>query len=173
MKRKLTYFGVTAMAILFLGFGYSCSRDGDYLSEFEVRKMIEDALRENNQNLEFTEWEIVPITVGANEWEWNSSLSQWEAVYTLPGLTNFIYEDGAVLGFVFLGSQNVDEVQKPLPYINTYYDEENDVTFTETISYDYQYSGNQSTVAFYIKDSALAEDSNAPVTYNFRIVMIW
>ena len=60
--------------------------------------MIEDSLRENNQNLEFTEWEIVPITVGANEWEWNSSLSQWEAVYTLPGLTNFIYEDGAVLG---------------------------------------------------------------------------
>ncbi len=33
--------------------------------------MIEQALQENNANLEFTQWEIVNIQVNQNDWEWN------------------------------------------------------------------------------------------------------
>ncbi len=172
MKRKLSYFTLTTTLILIFGFGYSCSTDGDYLTEFEVRRMIEQALRENNQNLEFTQWEIVNITVNANDWEWNSNSSQWEAFYNFPELTEFIYENGAMIGYVFLGTQNIDEVQKLLPYIETYYNEGSGQTFTETISVDYQF-GNPSTIGFFIKDSQLAQDPAAPSNYNFRIVLIW
>jgi hypothetical protein len=162
------------IAILFSGF--ACSTSDDYLDEFEVRRMIEEALRENNENLEFTQWDIVNITVNQNDWEWNNEAAQWEAVYDLPELTEFIYEQGAQLGYVFIGEQGVDEVQKLLPYVDTWYagDDTNGdpVYFTETISVDFQL-GNPSTVAFFIKDSQLAQDPDAPRTYNFRIVLIW
>ena len=79
-----------------------------------------------------------------------------------------------MISYVFIGEQGVDEVQKLLPYINTYSftDDYGSSTFTETISADFQY-GNPSTVAFFIKDSDLADDPNAPQNYNFRIVLIW
>jgi|AGTN01.2.fsa_nt_gi hypothetical protein len=156
--------------------GYSCSPSDDYLDEHEVRRMIEEALRQNNQQLEFTQWKIVNIPVNRADWTWNGNTAQWQVVKDLPDLTEFIYENGAQLAYVFIGQQNVDEVQKMLPYINTYYagnDEGgNPIYFTETISCDYQL-GSPSTVAFFIKDSQLAQDPDAPQTYNFRIVLIW
>ena len=176
MIKKITKpLFVSLFMVLILFVGYSCG-DDDTLTENEVRRMIEEALRENNQQLEFTQWEIVNITVNANDWEWDSNNERWEAIYNLPELDEFIYENGAQLGYVFIGQQGVNEVQKLLPYIETYYagdDEDgNPITFTETISVDYQL-GNPSTVAFYIKDSQLAHDDGAPQLYNFRIVLIW
>ena len=152
----------------------SCSTTDDYLSEFEVRRMIEDALRENNQNIEFTQWEIINITVNSDDWQWNDNTAQWEVFYELPELSEFIYEDGALIAYVFIGDQGVNEVQKLLPYLNTYSTEVGGefTTFTEYISADYQY-GNPSTVGFSIKDSELAMDPEAPLTYNFRVVLIW
>lgn len=175
MKRKL--FRVLFATFLLVGLGFmaiSCGSE-DYLDEFEVRRMIQEELKKNNQNLEFTQWKIVNISVAKKDWQWNDEARQYEAFADLPELTEFIYEEGAVLGYVFLGQQGVDEVQKALPYINTYsYTDEhgNTMTFTETISYDVQF-GKPSTVAFFIKDSELAKDEDAPQDYNFRIVLIW
>jgi len=176
MIKKITKtFLVPVLMLSVLVAGYSCA-DDDYLSEREVRRMIEEALRQNNEQLEFTQWEIINITVNVNDWEWNADFAQWEAIYNLPELDEFIYENGAQLGYVFIGQQGVNEVQKLLPYVDTYYagDDENGIPiyFTETISVDYQF-GNPSTVAFYIKDSQLAQDDGAPQLYNFRIVLIW
>lgn len=159
-------------AVVLLG-GYSCS-SGDYLDEFEVRRMIEEALRENNQNLEFTKWEIVPFTVRVSDWNWDEEAKRYEAVYNLPELTEPIYENGAVLGYVFIGQQDVNEVQKLLPYVHTYDDA--DPPYTETISFDVQYKKDgviTPTVAFFIQASDLFRADDYLDNYNFRIVLIW
>ena len=178
MKRNITKILLASaiFASILLG-GYSCATD-DTLSELEVRRMIEQALQENNANLEFTQWEIVNIQVNQKNWEWNDQERRYEAICSLPELTEFIYESGAVLGYLFLGEQGVNEVQKMLPYVHTYYSTDTGgnitETFTETISYDVMYqSGGNSDVAFFIQASDVYEDTNAPQTYNFRLVLIW
>ena len=168
MIKRITkpLFASIVAAVLLMG-GYACSND-DFLTDREIQQMIDDSL--NGQ------WKIVNITVNANDWEWDNNEAQWQEVVDLPELKEHIYEEGAILGYVFIGTQGADEVQKLLPYVNTYYDGDdeagNPIYFTETISVDYQL-GSPSTVGFFIKDSQLAQDQNAPQTYNFRIVLIW
>lgn len=170
MKRKLLA-GLAFFALLLTV--NSCTTYDDYLSEYEVRKMIEQAIRDYDKeiDLEFTRWDIVNVMVKENDWHWNEKSGQWQVVANLPELTEFIYESGAALGYLFLGNGS-DEVQVPLPYVNTYYDDNNDVIFTETISCDFQL-GKPSTAGFYIKASDLAKDDYAPNNYTFRVVLIW
>lgn len=101
MKRKLL---VSIFAgILFLGTAFvmtSCSDSSDDFIE--------------------TAWNIENFNVTASQWSWNSNLNRWEAVRQLPAIDEFIYEDGVVHGFIFLGTQGVDEVQTPLPYIRSF-----------------------------------------------------
>jgi hypothetical protein len=163
---------LTLLSLLFFG-AYSCVDDS--LSDLEIRRIIEEEIRKNNQNLEFTQWEIVPITVRETDWKWFDDVGRYEAVYDLPELTEFIYESGAQIGYVFIGEQGKNEVQKSLPYVHTYYQEDNlgnPILYTETISCDYQY-GSPSTVAFYIQGSDLGRDDSILADYNFRIVLIW
>lgn len=164
--------------VLLLG-GYSCA-DDDYLSEHDVRMMIEEALRLNNEQLEFTQWRIVNIAAKKSNWQWDDREKRYFVVFDLPELTEFIYENGANIGYLFLGGQGKDEVQKMLPYVHTYY-ETNDngevtYTYTETISYDVQYKVNgvvDPTVAFFIQPSDLYDGDDYLFDYNFRIVLIW
>ncbi|NLX81056.1 MAG: hypothetical protein GXZ03_05785 [Proteiniphilum sp.] len=175
MKRRLLA-GLAFIVLLFTV--NSCTTYDDYLSEYEVRKLIEQAIRDYDKeiDLDFTKWKIVNIEVKEGDWKWNDKAEQWQVFSDLPELTEFVYEEGAALGYVFLGEQGKDEVQIPLPYVNTYYDGQdnngNDIIFTETISCDFQL-GNPSTVGFYIKESDLAKDNYAPNNYNFRVVLIW
>ena len=196
MKKSITRTLILALTMVsLLIMGYSCSPSDDYITRAEARRLIEEAIRnagstlteaqiqqlindaiaQNNNNLEITQWEIVNITVSSEDWQWNDAAAQWEAIYDLPELTDFIYENGALISYVFLGEQGVDEVQKLLPYVDTYYagndDNGSPIYFTETISADYQF-GNPSSVAFFIKDSSLAMDEGAAQNYNFRIVLI-
>lgn len=167
MKNRLIY---ALLAFAALAFTYGCSSD-DYLREGEIQKMIDNSL--NGQ------WKVVNISVKKEQWKWSDEFKQYEVVFNLPELKKPIYEEGAILGYIFLGGQGKTEVQKALPYVNTYSAGEDPVThkpiiFTETISYDVEYRDNsKSTVAFFIKDSQLAKDENAPQNYNFRIVLIW
>ena len=143
---------------------------GQGLTEAQIREIIKQEVEKAATN-----WKIINITVKKDDWQWNDKVAQYEAIYDLPELTEFIYEEGANIGYVFIGTQGVDEVQKMLPYINTYPGTDNagnPITFTETISYDIQL-GNPNTIAFFIKDSELAKDPDAPQNYNFRIVLIW
>ena len=159
MKRKLMN-ATLAIAGLFLGFG--CSTD-DTLTDYEVQQMINNSLK--------GQWTNVNINVSKEDWIWNDKKSQWEAVKSLPELTSNIYEEGAQLAYLFLGTQGYDEVQKLLPYEETWSDGNGNI-FTETISCDYQL-GNPSTVAFFIKESDLYEDPDAPQNYAFRIVLLY
>lgn len=173
---------VSLLSVAVLLGGYSCSDDypDDYLTEAQIRRMIEEALRQNNEELEpkFTKWEILPYTVLEEHWEWNPDAGRYQAIYDLPELTDFIYEEGAVLGYVFIGQQGVDEVQKLLPFLFTYAetDENGNIigTYTETISFDVQYAPNgNSTVAFFIQASDLVRADGYLADYNFRIVLVW
>jgi hypothetical protein len=149
-----------AIAGLFLGFG--CSTD-DTLTDYEVQQMINNSLE--------GQWTIGNINVSKEDWIWNDNKSQWEAVKSLPELTSNIYEEGAQLAYLFLRTQDSGEVQKLLPYVETWSDGNGNI-FTETISCDYQL-GNPSTVAFFIKESDLYKDSDAPQNYAFRIVLLY
>lgn len=145
---------------------------GKVLSEAEIRKIIQEEVDKTK-----TGWEVINYTVNKSAWEWNTNAEQYEAVFDLEQLTEFIYKDGAILGYVFIGEQGKDEVQKTLPYINTYKEKLNDgtiITYTETISFDVQYAANgKSTVAFFIKASDLARADEYLANYKFRIVLIY
>ena len=182
MRKKIisSVKSLTVFSVLLLT-AYSCSDSTrDYLDEYEIRRMIEEEIRKNNQELEFTQWEIVNITVKKSDWKWvpierSDDEGRFEAIFDLPELTEFIYEDGAQIASVFIGEQGVDEVQKPLPYVKTYPAtdlQNNAITFTETISCDFQY-GSPSTVAFHIEASDLGKDLSALADYNFRIILVW
>lgn len=121
-----------------------------------------------------TEWNIEYFPVNATQWSWNSNLNRWEAVRPLDYIDEFIYEDGAVIGYVFLGTQGVNEVQVPLPYIRSYLVDDGQgglIDFTETISFEY--SNQRNEITFYIEPSDGFQDLDARQNYNFRIVMIW
>lgn len=126
------------------------------------------------QDFEETQWKIVNLTVKKADWKWNNDDGRYEAVINLPEMTQFIYESGAQLAYVFIGQQGVNEVQKMLPYVHTYAEGvgEEEIIYTETISCDFQ-QGSPSTVAFYIQASDLGRDDSILANYNFRIVLIW
>lgn len=172
MKSKLTVIGTALLLINFLLSG--CSTSDDYLREFEVKRMIEEALKENNKDLYFTEWNIENFTVKASDWSWNSNLNRWENVRKLKYIDEFIYESGAVIGYIFIGTQDIDEIQIQLPYIQSYLvknDQGELFNFTETIGSEYSYLTN--SITFFIEPSDGFQDPGAKQNYNFRIVMIW
>ena len=172
---RLAKQGTLFLLLLFIGYSCSDSTD-DYINEYEIRRMIEEAIRENNQELEFTQWEIVNVFIGKSDWKWKKETGRYEALVDLPELTEFVYENGAQLAYVFIGEQGVDEVQKMLPYVHTYYegvdDFGNEIIYTETISCDFYY-GSPSSAAFYIQASDLFRNDDILADYNFRIVLVW
>lgn len=178
MKTKMLRLAKqTTLFLLLLFIGYSCSDStDDYINEYEIRRMIEEAIRENNQDLEFTQWDIVNVRIKKSDWLWDDETGRYDALVDLPELTKFVYENGAQLAYVFIGEQGVDEVQKMLPYVHTYYEGVDDfgkeIIYTETISCDFMY-GSPSTAAFYIQASDLGRDDSILADYNFRIVLVW
>src|SRR5690554_7094091 len=120
MKRKLL---VSIFAgILFLGTAFvmtSCSDSSDDFIE--------------------TAWNIENFNVTASQWSWNSNLNRWEAVRQLPAIDEFIYEDGVVHGFIFLGTQGVDEVRHLLPFFGGFFEvmgRGGVLVFTERLSFE-------------------------------------
>ena len=121
-----------------------------------------------------TEWNIENFPVNSSQWGWNSELKRWEAKRPLGYIDDFIYEDGAVIGYVFIGTQGVNEVQVPLPYIRSFLVDDGQngfIDFTETISFEYSLQRNE--ITFYIEPSDGFQDQDARQNYNFRIAMIW
>lgn len=143
-----------SLILLLLFVGYSCS-DDDPIIDYEE-----------------TQWNIENFTVNASDWSWNPTQSRWEAVKQLKFIDEFIYEKGAVIGYVFI-SENDKEVQYQMPHtVNIVISgEETTETLTETL--DYYFDFISSRVTFLIKPSDSIEDTEAKQTYNFRIAMIW
>ncbi len=165
MKTKMLKTAKYAtLLLLTMIIGYSCSDD-------PVVQQVD---------FDETQWEIVNVSIKNGDWVWDNAVGRYEAVVDLPELTKFVYEKGAQFGYVFIGKQGVNEVQKILPYVHTYWELEQgeegeddvEVLYTETISCDFMY-GTPSTVAFYIQASDLGRDDSILSDYNFRVVLIW
>lgn len=160
MKTKLMKSVKQSTLLLFLLLiGYSCS-DSDPVQQIDFNE---------------TQWEIVNVSIKKADWLWDNEAERYEAVVNLPELTKFVYESGAQLGYVFIGTPGVNEVQKILPFVHTYWEDDgqgNAILYTETISCDFMY-GSPSTAAFYIQASDLGRDDSILANYNFRLVLIW
>ncbi len=117
---------------------------------------------------------VIPITIKERDWTWDNDAGRYEVIVDLPEMSNYIYEKGTLNGYVFIGQQGVNEVQKALPYVHTYFegvdDDGFDIKYTETISCDFMY-GTPSTVAFYIQASDLFRNDDILSDYNFKIVL--
>lgn len=148
------------LLLLTMIIGYSCSDD-------PVVQQVD---------FDETQWEIVNVSIKNGDWVWDNEVGRYEAIVDLPELTKFVYEKGVQIGYVFIGEQGVNEVQKILPYVHSYYEGEDadgkPILYTETISCDFMY-GTPSTVAFYIQASDLGRDDSILSDYNFRVVLIW
>lgn len=94
IKKNLISFVVFSLMLI----SYSCSVPDDYiteaearrlieqairnqnpssgLSEAEIKKLIDDAINKNNNSLEFTQWDIINITVNRSDWVWNNNAMQ-------------------------------------------------------------------------------------------------
>ena len=123
---------------------------------------------DKNEDIVETAWNVESFTVDASEWSWNPLESRWQAVKQLDFIVEFIYESGAVIGYVFV-TENGKEVQYQLPHTLNLVDGEN--VFTETVDYNFDFK--TSRVTFLIKPSDSFQDVKAKLTYNFRILMIW
>lgn len=150
MKRKLFSSLFAGLLIVSIGFFISSCSDNNDINE--------------------TQWDIQDYEVRASEWSWNPAFERWEAVKQMDYIDEFIYESGAVIGYVFLGVQNQDEVQTQLPYTRRAYLDDG-TFFTETLGYEYSFLTNR--VTFYIEPADGIEDSAAKVGYFFRLVLIW
>lgn len=161
MKTKMLKTAKYAtLLLLTMIIGYSCSDD-------PVVQQVD---------FDETQWEIVNVSIKNGDWVWDNEVGRYEAIVDLPELTKFVYEKGVQIGYVFIGEQGVNEVQKILPYVHSYYEGEDadgkPILYTETISCDFMY-GTPSTVAFYIQASDLGRDDSILSDYNFRVVLIW
>ena len=151
---KIKLFSSLFATLLFVGIGFfttSCS---------------------SNDDLTETQWDIQNYEVRASEWSWNPALKRWEAAKQMDYIDDdFIYESGAVVGYVFLGTQNQDEVQTQLPYTRRVYFDDG-TFFTETLGYEY--STLTRRVTFYIEPADGIQDTQAAKDgYMFRLVLIW
>ncbi|MDO5522682.1 MAG: hypothetical protein Q4G48_01400 [Bacteroidia bacterium] len=168
MKRKLVN-GLSLFFVLLMGYSCSSSPSQDYLNEYEVRRMIEDAIRQNNEQLEFTYWKIVNVEVQPTHWGLveNESETFYEATAELDELTEFIFDEGAALGYYKFD----DNAKTALPFVKTTIGVDG-IPYTETYSCDFQL-GNPSTVTFYLEGSDAGRYDGNPPAANFQVVLIW
>ena len=122
-----------------------------------------------------TQWKIINIKVNKGDWTWNNDGGFYTATANLPELTEFIFDNGAAVGYYKFN----DNAKTVLPFVKTYWYnvEEGGVNvtkyFTETISCDFAL-GNPSTVTFHLEMSDLAYyDNGVPNDMNFQVVLIW
>lgn len=150
MKRKL--FSSLFAGFLFVNIGFFASSCSD------------------NDDIIETQWDIQDYEVKVSDWSWSSENERWEAVKQMKYIDEFIYESGAVIGYVFLGVQNQDEVQTQLPFTRRVYLDDG-TFFTETLGYEYSFLTEK--VTFYIAPANGIQDTKARTQYVFRLALIW
>ena len=119
-------------------------------------------------NIRGTESSVSFFIIRKNEWRWNSDFKRYEVVRRIPALDQFIFDDGTIVGSVFVTENNI-EVQKLIPFVQTY--AEGAITYTETISMDF--SINPSEVCFYIQASDLSDEDKYLKDYEFKVSLFW
>ncbi len=118
-------------------------------------------------------WKYYTCTVKSQDWELVRTEDGLNTYYmyifdNLKELTEDVYIDGYVLGYLVQSPGSNDEVISPLPYTTHRGEidsEGNEFLWTETYTYDYM----PGSVAFYVQYSDFAEQR--PGEMVFRIVL--
>ena len=93
----------------------------------------------------------------------------WEYEFSIPQLTNFVFNEGYVgcslIQVIEYDNGRTSTVQRPLPY--TIYGIDNDFPYSENYSFEIR----PGYIKFIVKYSDFSELQ--PLTCTFRVVMIW
>lgn len=120
---------------------------------------------------EQTQWKPIYYTVKTQDWrlmggEGNPN-SYYQYVFDEPELTDFVYKEGVVIGYVVANAGvEGEEVLRPLP--DTWPVAENQDYWTEHITFDYM----PGSVAFYVAYNDFATNVRPPAM-TFKLMMIW
>jgi hypothetical protein len=122
-----------------------------------------------------TQWKHIYYTVNKDSWHLVGGKDELNSYYEYvfknePAITNFIYEQGIVLGYLVVNPGAKDEVLRPLPDSFPYGEDTNqgENLWTEIITYDYM----PGSIAFYVRYSDFYT-ATPPPTLKFRISMLW
>ncbi|MDR1645071.1 MAG: hypothetical protein LBS05_04510 [Tannerellaceae bacterium] len=119
---------------------------------------------------EQTQWKSVYYTVKEADWRLvgrpDALNSFYQYSFEEPSLTDFIYEEGVVMGYEVANYGTRDELLRPLP--DTWPVGEDGMFWTESVSFEYK----PGLVTFCIGYSDFAT-SVRPLTKTFKLMMIW
>ena len=137
-----------------------------------IKREYIDVHEHYNEYYEGVELIVYNITVGINDWVWNPSIKRYECLLEFSNITNNIYEKGYVNAQIFVWENNNNgsqyETLKPLPFVQSYYDDRYDITYTETISYDI----SPGYILFSIQMSDLYDGDEWLISYSFKVSII-
>ena len=119
-------------------------------------------------------WKILTYTVHQNDWQLDGNADALNSRYIYEfdesALTQFIYEEGVVSGYMEQTLNNNVNVLTPLPYVIPVGEENggNEDLWSEYYTFDY----TTGSIAFYAYFTDFYT-SNKPPTCTFRIVLNW
>lgn len=117
-----------------------------------------------------TNWKVVSFTINKNEWKLVGSPGALNSYYfvdkPLKELTQYIYKEGAVVGYI----ETVKGVKNSLPYVLHLGEASGSKEFLWTQTYDFDfYPGG---VGFYVTYSDF-NTQDRPDTETFHVVLMW
>ncbi|GHU08879.1 hypothetical protein FACS189431_5950 [Alphaproteobacteria bacterium] len=121
-----------------------------------------------------TQWKHIFFTVKQSDWALVGGADQlnsyYEYIFDEPAITDFIYKEGIVLGYLVVNSGTKDEALRPLPDSSPYGQDTNqgESLWTEIINYDYM----PGSIAFYVRYNDFYT-ATPPPTLRFKISMLW
>ena len=148
MKKKLLLF-TKVLCLLSVSLVFSSCEGDKYYEDPSTNWTVIDDLKVESAN----------STVN-NRWKWDGDRREFYCILSLPELSEFIYDKGTPIGYVFLGEYDVNETQVLLPLVHR--DGMN-------ISFDVSYDDGK-TVCFYFHWDDYANID--PGAFFFKLVLL-
>jgi hypothetical protein len=108
------------------------------------------------------------------KWEWDPVAARYEATASLKDLTKDIYDNGSMVGGVFINPGFDDEWLEILPYqaVYTYIEEETEDVIPYLVNISCAFTPGE--VKFFIAPSDRYRDDDALLdTYQFKVTLLW
>lgn len=168
MKKNLS--GLLFSFLLIAGIGIvvtSCGKD-DYLTENEVKRIVDKAIQD--ANFQPTNWKIKNVVSPSDAWDWkslpNGTGGYWFTSIVLDELTDYIFKEGAIVTYFVFSDIN----KTPLPYLRTY--SENGKKYTEYYTCEIiKNSDGKYEAVFIVETSDLGKKPSKDAA--FQVVMLW
>lgn len=116
-----------------------------------------------------TQWYTKSFTINSNQWELigepGELKSYYMAVFDLPQLSEFIFKEGTVIGYMSMG----ENIKNGLPYVMHTAEETEEGSHYWTQTYDFDFAPG--SVAFYATFSDF-ETQKRPGNETFHIVLM-